>query len=88
MRRRRKSRDLEDLLLVERLPRHQSPSKRVEILAVGREQALGLFMTLADNSEHFAIDDFRSLITERLAAAVTPWAVQVGIFPRRELHQT
>ena len=72
MRRRRKSRDLEDLLLVERLPRHQSLSERVEILAVRREQALGLFMTLIDNSEHFAIDNFRSLITERLAAAVAP----------------
>src|SRR5690349_25143579 len=88
MRRRRKSRDVEDLLLVERLPSHQSLSQRVEILAVGREQAIGLFMTLADNSEHFAIDDFRSLITERLVVAVARRAVQVGIFPRRELHQT
>ena len=68
----RKPRDLEDLLLVEGLPRHQGFRERVELLAVGGQEAPGLLVALVDYLEYLGIDGLGGRLTERLLAGVPP----------------
>src|SRR5215475_6688442 len=69
--RRRQPSDLEDLLLVEGLPRQQSFGERAELLTVRGQKTFGLFVALPDDLAHFGIDGFGSFLAERSSAAVT-----------------
>ena len=57
-RRWRKPRNLEDLLLVKRLPRQQGFGERIELLTVCAQESLGLIVALADDLEHLGVDGF------------------------------
>src|SRR5262245_3807907 len=84
--RRRKPRDLEDLLLVEGLPQQQGFDKRIELLAVCAQETPRFVVALADDLEHLGIDGFSSRLAERSRARVTVRAAEIGVLPGRELH--
>src|SRR4030095_6758631 len=85
---RRQAGHLENLALVERLTLQQRTRELVQRTSMLAEQPRGLVVALADDPLDLEIDDARSLLAERLRAAIAVEAREIRILAWRQLHQT